>query len=82
MQFDDLLITCVTGGSKGNINHSLNSMFMHHVLLTLVYGNQLMAMGLVLTLIASVFFLFVFMMDTSMQVRQVLMGSPFLKEHV
>ena len=25
MQFDDLLITCVTGGSKGNINHSLNS---------------------------------------------------------
>ena len=25
IQFDDLLITCVTGGSKGNINHSLNS---------------------------------------------------------
>lgn len=25
VQFDDLLITCVTGGSKGNINHSLNS---------------------------------------------------------
>ena len=25
VQFDDLLITCVTGGAKGNINHSLNS---------------------------------------------------------
>jgi len=25
VQFDDLLITCVTGGSKGNINASLNS---------------------------------------------------------
>jgi hypothetical protein len=25
IQFDDLLITCVTGGAKGNINHSLNS---------------------------------------------------------
>ncbi len=25
VQFDDLLITCVTGGSKGNINHSLNT---------------------------------------------------------
>ena len=25
VQFDNLLITCVTGGAKGNINHSLNS---------------------------------------------------------
>jgi len=25
VQFDDLLVTCVTGGAKGNINHSLNS---------------------------------------------------------
>lgn len=25
IQYDDLIITCVTGGSKGNINHSMNS---------------------------------------------------------
>jgi hypothetical protein len=25
IQFDDLLVTCVTGGTKGNINHSLNT---------------------------------------------------------
>lgn len=26
IQFDDLIVTCVTGGAKGNINHSMNSM--------------------------------------------------------
>lgn len=25
IQYDDLIVTCVTGGSKGNINHSMNS---------------------------------------------------------